>query len=80
MSGEAMAHIVISRVNARLEFLHQKNKYLTPNLRRLLCNVLIQPDFNHPYSQRGILNFLKNGKLKFELHRINASVSVCNWI
>ena len=65
MSGEAMAHIVISRVNVRLEFLHQKNKYLTPNLRRLLCNVLIQPDFNHPYSQRGILNFLKNWKLKF---------------
>ena len=75
-----MAHIVISRVNARPEFLHQENKYLTPNLRRLQYNVLIQPAFYHPYSQRGILNFLKNRKLKFELHRINASVSVCNWI
>ena len=36
MSGESMAHKVISKVNARLKFLHRKNKYLTPNLRRLL--------------------------------------------
>ena len=34
MSGESMAHKV-SKVNARLKFLHRKNKYLTPNLRRL---------------------------------------------
>ena len=33
------------KVNARLKFLHRKNKYLTPNLRRLLCNALIQPQF-----------------------------------
>ena len=41
MSGESMAHKVISKVNARLKFLHRNNKYLTPNLRRLLCNALI---------------------------------------
>ena len=41
MSGESMANKVISKVNARLKFLHRKNKYLTPNLRRLLCNTLI---------------------------------------
>ena len=41
MSGESMDHKVISKVNARLKFLHWKNKYLTPNLRRLLCNNLI---------------------------------------
>ena len=42
MSGESMAHKVINKVNARLNFLHRKNKYLTLNLRRLLCNALIQ--------------------------------------
>ena len=46
MPGESMARKVISKVNARLKFLHRKNKYLTPNLRRLLCNALIQPHFD----------------------------------
>ena len=50
MSGESMAHKVISKVNATLKFLHRKNKYLTPNLRRLLCNALIQPDFDYACS------------------------------
>ena len=47
MSGESMANKVINKVNARLKFLHRKNKYLTPNLRRLLCNALIQPHFDY---------------------------------
>ena len=50
MSEESMANKVISKVNARLKFLHRKNKYLTPNLHRLLCNALIQPHFNYPRS------------------------------
>ena len=50
MSGESMANKVISKVNARLEFSHQKNKYFTPNLRRLLCNALIQPHFDYACS------------------------------
>ena len=41
-----MARQVI-KVDARLKFLHQKNKYLTPNLRRLLYSVLIQPHFEY---------------------------------
>ena len=45
-----MAHKVIRKVNARLKFLHRKNKYLTPNLRRLLCNALIQPHFDYACS------------------------------
>ena len=36
VSGESMANKVISKVNTRLKFLHRKNKYLTPDLRRLL--------------------------------------------
>ena len=50
MSGEAMAHKIISKVNARLKFLHRKNKYLTPNLRRLHFNALIQPHFDYACS------------------------------
>ena len=46
MPGESMANKVVSKVNARLKFLHRKNKYLTSNLRRLLCNTLIQPHFD----------------------------------
>ena len=44
---QSMANKVISKVNARLKFLHRKNKYLTRNLRRLLCNALIQPHFDY---------------------------------
>ena len=47
MSGESMANKVITKVNARLKFLYRKNKYLTSNLRRLLCNALIQPHFDY---------------------------------
>ena len=50
MSGESMANKVISKVNARLNFLHRQNKYLTPNLRSLLCNALIQPHFDYACS------------------------------
>ena len=50
MSGESMAHNVISKVNARLKFLHWKNKYLTPNMCLLLCNALIQPHFDYACS------------------------------
>ena len=50
MSGESMAHKVISKVNARLTFLHRKNKYLTSNLHSLICNALIQPHFDYACS------------------------------
>ena len=50
MSGESMANKVISKVNARLKFLHLKNKYLTPNLHRLLCNASIEPHFDYACS------------------------------
>ena len=41
---------VISKVNVRLKFLHRKDKYLTPNLRRLLCNASIQLHFDYACS------------------------------
>ena len=50
ISGESMANKLISKVNARLKFLHWKNKYVTANLRCLLCNALIQSHFGYACS------------------------------
>ena len=58
MSGESMAHKVISKVNSRLKFLHWKKKYLTRNLPHLLCNALMQPHLI--IAQHDIPIFLKN--------------------
>ena len=50
MSRESMVLKVINKIISRLKFLHRKNKFLTPVLRRLLCNVLIQPHFDYTSS------------------------------
>ena len=74
MSEESMAHKVISKVNARLKFLHRKNKYLTPNVRRLLCNALIQPHFDYDCLAR-YPNLSEKEKTKFKLLKANAFFS-----
>ena len=50
MSGETMALSVINKINNKLKFLSRKNRFLTPTLRRLLCNALIQPHFGYACS------------------------------
>ena len=45
-----MTYKVISKVNARLNFINRKNKYLTPNLHCLLCNTLIKSHVDYPCS------------------------------
>ena len=50
MSGEAMALYIIHKINNKLKFLYRKNDFLTPTLRRLLCNALIQPHFDYACS------------------------------
>ena len=47
MSGEPMALKVINKINSKLKFLYRKNKFLSPELRRMLCNALIQPHFDY---------------------------------
>ena len=47
MSGEAMTLNVVNKINTKLKFLYRKNSYLTPALRRQLCNGLIQPHFDY---------------------------------
>ena len=50
MSEETMALSVINKINNKVKFLYQKNKFLTPTLRRLLCNALITPHFDYACS------------------------------
>ena len=47
LSGESMALKVVEKINMKLRFLYRKNKFLTPSLRRMLCNALIQPHFDY---------------------------------
>ena len=47
LSGESVALNVIDKVNSLLKFLHRQNRFLTPPLRRLLCNALIQLLFDY---------------------------------
>ena len=41
-----MALNVVNKINNKLKFLYRENSFLTPALRRLLCNALIQPHFD----------------------------------
>ena len=47
LSGVTMALKVINKINGWLKFLYRKNRYLTPYLKQLLCNALIQPHFDY---------------------------------
>ena len=47
LSGESITLNVIDKVNLRLKFLQRQNYFLTPPLRRLKCNALIQPLFGY---------------------------------
>ena len=45
LTGESMAMQVCTKVTSKLKFLYRKNRFLSKDLRRLLCNALIQPHF-----------------------------------
>ena len=59
MSGETMALKFMNEINGILKFLYRKNRFLTPELRRMLCNALIQPHFVYAYPQLVTLILLK---------------------
>ena len=71
MSGEAIAFKVANKINNKLKFLYRKNSFLTPALRHLLCNALIQPHFDYACSA-WYPNLTK--KLK---HRIQTTQNKC---
>ena len=70
MSGEPMAYKTIKKLNFRLGYLFRKKHFLTPCLRRLLCNALIQPHFDYACTA-WYPNLNKNFKIKFKLLRMN---------
>ena len=45
LTGESTAVQVWPKVTSKLKFLYRKNRLLSKDLRRLLCNTLIQPHF-----------------------------------
>ena len=47
MSGKPMTLKVINKINCKLKFLYRKNRFLSPELREMLCNELIQPYFDY---------------------------------
>ena len=72
-----MALKVISKINCRLRFLNRKHRFLSQPLRRLLCNVLIQPHFDYVCSAwypnlnnrlRSKLKILQNKCIRFCLN------------
>ena len=76
LSRQEMALKVLKKVNGRLRFLYRQGKYLNPQLRRMLCNTLIQPHFDYacsawyPNLTKGIKNKLQiaqNKCIRFSL-------------
>ena len=65
LSGESMALNVVSKINTRLKFLNRKGKSLSPQLRRLLCNALMQSHFDYACSV-WYPNFNKKSKAKLQ--------------
>ena len=50
ISGETMALSLINKINNKLKFLYRKKRFLTPTLRRLICNALIQSHLGYACS------------------------------
>ena len=50
ISGEPMALKFINKINGKSKFIYRKNSFLTPELRRMQCNALIQPYFDYSCS------------------------------
>ena len=47
MSGKTMALFIINKIKNKVKLIYRKNRFLTPILRRLLCNALSQPHFDY---------------------------------
>ena len=47
ISGEPIALEVINKINGKLKFFYRKNRFLSPELWRMLCSALIQSHFDY---------------------------------
>ena len=71
---EPMAFKALNKINEKLKFLYHKNKFLTPTLRRVLCNAIIQSHFHYACSA-WYPNL--NEKLEKKIHKI--AQNKCIW-
>ena len=46
LSGKSMVEGILCKINSKLRFLYRKQKFLSKDIRRLLCNSLIQPHYD----------------------------------
>ena len=47
LTGESMAMQVHTKVTSKLKFWYRENRFLSEDLRRLLCKAFIQPHFHY---------------------------------
>ena len=47
LTGENMILKVLNKINSKLKFLYRQSEHLNPQLRRMLCNALLQPHFDY---------------------------------
>ena len=67
----------INKTNNKLKCLYSKNRFLRPELRRMLCNALIQLHFDYAYPA-WYLNLTEKKKNKIQIMQ-NKSIRFC-WI
>ena len=70
-----MALKFVSKINRKLKFFYWKNKFVTPGLRRILCNALIQPYFDYACTA-WYPNFTEKTKTK---KKIQIMPNKCIW-
>ena len=68
-----MAMKSFKKIDTKLQFLYRQNAFLSPTLRRLLCNSLIPPSFDYACISRYPLVIQKIRK-KYRLIKTNVSV------
>ena len=78
MSAESLTLKTITKINQKQKFLYGKNRFLTPELRRLLCNAMIQPHFDCACSA-WYPNLTQKLKKKIQLWKTNVLAFVFNW-
>ena len=91
MSGEPMALKVINKINGK--FLYRKNRFLSPELRRMLCNALIQTHFDYAWysnltekKTKKEIQIMQNKCVRFcprlgEMHHISEEdFRLINWL
>ena len=84
LTGESMTMQVCTKVTSKLKFLYRKNRVLSKDLKRLLCNALIQSHFDYacaacyPNLNKKYNNKLQALKNSLRL-RLRVYVSAYSW-